>query len=252
MRIHEPPSWFSPVSLLTMLVLLSAVPAFADPPDSMHGLPHEDSKDAHAATSLHNHGKSSALPHDGGHHPKDSYQGHGDDSRSSQHDGMHKRHGKGHHPMHSSGYGSHHTKGHDRHGFGSTHPGTHQGATEFITHLLKFKEGMSVTAKQEQQLHALKTTYKKTRIKMKAEVQLASVDLHEVLKDEKASLSDIEVQFNAMHALKTKLYMASIKAKRDAKAVLSPEQRSRMDNIHERMKAHGGNMMHKKNEDDEQ
>ena len=44
MRIHEPPSWFSPVSLLTILFLLSAVPAFADPPSSMHGTPHGDSK----------------------------------------------------------------------------------------------------------------------------------------------------------------------------------------------------------------
>lgn len=103
---------------------------------------------------------------------------------------------------------------------------------------------MSLTAEQVQQLHALKTNYKKTRIKTKAEVDLANIDLHEVLKNEKASLSEIEAQFNNLHALKTKLYMASIKAKRDAKAMLSDEQRSRMDKIHERIKAHGGTMAH--------
>ena len=103
---------------------------------------------------------------------------------------------------------------------------------------------MSLTAEQEQKLRTLKTTYKKDRIKMKAEVQLASIDLHEVLKNEKASLSDIEAEFNKLHALKTKLYMTSIKAKRDAKGVLSDEQRARMDKIHDRIKSHGGNMGH--------
>ena len=146
--------------------------------------------------------------------------------------------------MHSSGHGKHHHKGHGGHGHGSTHPGKHQNAAEFIGHILKFKDGMSLTAEQEQKLRTLKTTYKKDRIKTKAEVDLASIDLHEVLKNDKASLSDIEAEFNKLHALKTKLYMASIKAKRDAKAVLSDEQRARMDKIHERIKSHGGNMGH--------
>ncbi len=226
MRIHEPPSWFSPVSLLTILFLLSAVPAFADPPSSMHGAPHGDSKKAHSSSATHG---TSGSVHRDGHHPKASYQGHGDYSRSSHHDGMQKRHG-------GEGYG-----GHDS---GSTHSRRHQDAREYIGHILKFKEGMSLTEDQAQQLHDLKTNYKKTRIKMKAAVKLASIDLHEVLRNEKASLSDIEAQLNAMHALKTKLYMASIKAKRDAKTVLSEEQQARMDKIHERIKSHGGNMAH--------
>ena len=146
--------------------------------------------------------------------------------------------------MHSSGHGKHHDKGHGGHGHGSTHPGHHQDAIQFIKHILKFKEGMSLTADQEQKLRTRKVNYKKDRIKTKAEVKLASIDLHEVLKNEKASLSDIEAEFNKLHALKTKLYMASIKAKRDAQAVLSDEQRARMDKIHERIKAHGGSMGH--------
>ena len=169
-----------------------------------HGSMQGHSKSMHSSASTH--GTSGSVHHDG-HHQKSSYEGHG------------KQHSKG-------------------------HGGHHQDAMQFIKHILEFKEGMSLTAEQEQKLRTLKTTYKKDRIKMKADVQLASIDLHEVLRNEKANLSDIEAQFNAMHALKTKLYMASIKAKRDAKAVLSDEQQSRMDKIHERIKAHGGNMEH--------
>ena len=209
MRIHESPRWALPVSLLTIAFLLATVPAFADPHGSMRG----DSKSMHSSSSPH--GASGSYDR-GGHHKKSSYEG----------------------------YGKHHAKKPGHGGMGSTHPGKHQSAAEFIGHILKFKEGMSLTAEQEQKLHALKTAYKKDRIKTKAEVDLANIDLHEVLKNEKASLSDIEAEFNKLHGLKTKLYMASVKAKRDAKAVLSDEQRARMDKIHERIKSHGGNMGH--------
>ena len=168
--------------------------------------------------------EASGSIHRDGHHQKSSSEGHEDHPHSAHHDGM--------------------QKGHGGHGHGSTHPGHHRDAIQFIKHILKFKDGMSLTAEQEQQLEDLKVTYKKGRITMKADVKLASIDLHEVLKNEKANLSDIEAEFNKLHALKTKLYMASIKAKRDAKAVLSEEQRTRMDKIHERIKSHGGNMEH--------
>ena len=220
MRIYESPGRFLPVSLLAVFFLLTAGPALADPHGTMHG----HSKSMHASAGTH--GAHSSVHHDGHH---------------SHHDGAHRKHG-GHHTMHSSGHGKHHE--HGGHGHGAVHGGHHQDAITFIKHILKFKDGMSLTTDQEQKLVSLKTSYKKDRIKTKAEVELASIDLHEVLKNEKASLSDIEAEFNKLHGLKTKLYMASIKAKRDAKAVLSAEQRARMDKIHERIKSHGGNMGH--------
>ncbi len=217
MRIHESPRWRLPLSLLTAFFLLTAVPALAE---------------------------ASGTIHRDGHHQKGSSEGHEDHPHSVHHDGMHNKHGGDHHAMHSPGQGKHGHKGHGGHGHGSTHPGHHRDAIQFIKHILKFKDGMSLTAEQEQKLQDLKINYKKSRITMKADVKLASIDLHEVLKNEKAGLSDIEAEFNKLHALKTKLYMASIKAKRDAQAVLSDEQRTRMDKIHERIKAHGGSMEH--------
>ena len=131
-----------------------------------------------------------------------------------------------------------------RRGHSSRHPGTHQGATEFIDHVLKFKEGMSIDASQEQQLRTLKTQYRKDRITMKANVELAHIDLHELLRNDEVPLSEIETHLKKVHELRANLYMASIKAKREARAVLSPEQQARMDKIHERIKAHGGNRAH--------
>ena len=207
------PSWLTSIALTSSALLLCAVSAHADPP-------------GHTWGSSHGHA---------------SYEGH---HESSRHGDVHKtRHGT-HRKMHRSGYGKHDAKGYGDHGDGAMHPGHHQGAMKFIRHILKFKQGMSLTAEQEQQLHAIKTSYKKARIKMKADVQLARVDMHELLRNDKASLSEIESQMNDVHALMTKLHMADIKAKRDAKAVLTEEQRARMNAIHERMKAHGGSMTH--------
>lgn len=210
------------ISLLTVVFLLTAGPAFANPPGSMH----EKSKGMHSSSD--DYGKS-------------GHKGYGDRSWSSHRKSMHERHG-GSHSMHSSGHGMGHKKGHGDHGSGSMHDLAHQKAMKFFKHMLKNKEAMSLTDEQVQQLRDLKINYKKDRIRMKADVDVAEVDLHVLLWDDTAKLADIETQMNNVHALMTKLHMASIKAKRDGKAVLTDEQRARMDAMHKRMK--GGSMGH--------
>ncbi len=220
-------SWYSVCSLSSVFVFALAGPTLAASDSSPHGSPHGDSN----YSSKHHSGTGSA-------HMQASI--HGDKHHSTGYPGM----GDSHHAK-SSGHGGIHSKGMSGHGGrSSTHPGTHQGATEFIDHILKFKDGMSVTDEQEQQLRDVRTNYRKDRIKIKANVQLANIDLHELLRDDKSSLGDIERNIKNVYGLKADLNMASIKAKRDAKAVLSEEQQSRMDKIHERIKSHGGNTPH--------
>lgn len=200
---------------------------------------------AWAVTAGYEHGKAQGeSPHHG-----QSVTGHG-----SSHTGMtghemsaHGAHGK---DTHGSGvhggsvpHGAKGTHGESSiHSASSRHMGGHQSATKFIDHILKFKEGMAITDQQESQLNTIKTAYKRNRIKMKAEVELANLDLHEVLKNENSDLSGIESKLKQVHALKADLYLASIKAKRDAKDVLTPEQRSRMKAVHDRIKTHGSKM----------
>ena len=222
MRFRTPRSPFPFISLLAVVFLLTAGPAFANPPASMHG----ESKSRHSSS---------------GDYGASRHKGSGDHSWSSQRDGMHKRHGGGRHSMRASGPGMGHKKGH---GSGAMHERAHQKAMKFFKHMLKNKEGMSLTDEQVQQLRDLKINYKKDRIRMKAEVDIAEVDLHVLLWDEKAKLADIEAQMNTVHGLMAKLHIASIKAPRDGKAVLSDEQRARMDKMHKRMKSHGGKKEH--------
>ncbi len=164
------------------------------------------------------------------------------DGYESPHGSPH--HGMGHSGIRTSPHGGGHPGGFGggRGAHGSSHPGPHQSADAFIDHVLKFKDGMGITDKQETALRALETNFKKTRIRLKAESDLANLELHELLRNDKASMSDIESKLKNVHQLKATLYLASIKARRDAKAVLSDEQRSRMETIHERIKTHGSKM----------
>ena len=154
-------------------------------------------------------------------------------------------HGSSHHGKYSKGHGYGHSgKSYGRHGY-SRHMGPHQSASQFIQHILKFKQAMAITDDQATQLQSINTNFKKTKIKMKAEVELANIDLHELLRNEQASLSDIESKLKNVHTLKADLLMASIKAKREAKNVLTDEQRQRMKAVHDRIKQYGSGSMHK-------
>jgi len=121
--------------------------------------------------------------------------------------------------------------------------GPHQSASKFIDHILKFKDGMAITDDQAAKLQAIKTDFKKTKIKMKAEIQLASVDLHDLLRDDKGSLNDVETKLKSLYDKRAEMYFASVKATRDAKAVLTDEQRSRMKAVHDRINAYKGSGM---------
>ncbi len=211
MRLNTPPSfsWLSAFLFGSAILLIMTIPGWADSKDYKPG--RSDGEFGQHGKRLMGHGSPHQSSSSHGGHPSKGYSGHG-----SGHSGMGSR--------------SH----------GTGHSGPHQSASKFIQHILKFKEGMSITEEQENRLRALQTSFKKTQIKLNAEVELASLDLHELLRDEKASLTDIESKLKTVHALRADLYMASIKTRRDAKGVLTDEQRKRMKAVHERMKAHGG------------
>ena len=150
--------------------------------------------------------------------------------------------GHGHGKGHSGGsiHSGHGTK-ESMHGRGGH--GSHQSASKFIDHILKFKDGMAITDDQVAKLQSIKTEFEKTKIKMKAEIQLTSVDLHNLLRDDKGSLGEVEAKLKDLYDTRAGMYFASVKATRDAKGVLTAEQRSRMKAVHGRINAYKGTGM---------
>ena len=161
--------------------------------------------------------------------------GHGDIHHSNPHVSPHHPSGiMGH------GMGPHGSGMYGEHGMGQqmTGHGPHQSASAFIDHILKFKEGMAITDDQAAKLHAIRTEFEKTKIRMKADMQLTSVDLHELLRDDKGDLGAVESKLKNLFELRAAMYLASVKASREAKSVLTDEQRSRMKTVHDRINAY--------------
>jgi Spy/CpxP family protein refolding chaperone len=118
--------------------------------------------------------------------------------------------------------------------------GPHQSASKFIDHILKFKDGMAITEDQVAKLQSIKTDFEKTKIRMKADIALTSVDLHDLLRDDKGTLNEVEAKLKNLYDKRADLYLASVKSTRDAKAVLTDEQRARMKTVHDRINAYQG------------
>jgi len=159
--------------------------------------------------------------------------GHPMTGASSPHHGAGTKGHDGGHPgggMHS-GHGTKGTMGTGSHG-------PHQSASTFIDHILKFKDGMAITDDQVSKLQSIKTEFEKTKIRMKADIQLTSVDLHDLLRDDKGALNDVEAKLKSLYDKRADLYLASVKSTRDAKAVLTDEQRARMKTVHDRINAY--------------
>ena len=69
----------------------------------------------------------------------------------------------------------------------------------------------------------------------RTEIKVAEAELAALAEDDKADLSALETKVKQSEALRSGLRMAVIKAKRDALAVLTPEQREKLKAEHEKM-----------------
>ncbi len=124
---------------------------------------------------------------------------------------------------HGGGYGGGHKMGM-----------MHGGASHFINHLLKHEKEIGLSADQVAKLKGLQLELDKTRIKAEADVQVAERELRALVDDEQTDLSAIEGKLKQSADMQTALRLAAIKTRRDALAVLTPEQRTKEKAEHDR------------------
>ena len=131
--------------------------------------------------------------------------------------------GTGYGKGHGAGYGSHRMVGH------------HGTTGHYLRHLIRHQKEIGLTDEQVAKLKAIQLDLDKTRIQTEADIQIAERELAALLENEKSDLSTVEAKVKQSEALQTSLRMAAIKAKRDAVAVLTPEQRKKEQAEHEKM-----------------
>lgn len=133
----------------------------------------------------------------------------------------------------SGDYG--HGMGMGEHGYGR-HDGMmrHGGTGQFIRYVLKNQKEIGLSDEQATKLKAIHLEFDKTRIKMEADVMVAEREAQALIQDDKSDLGAIEAKIKQSEDLEVQLRMAAIKAKREAKAVLTAEQMEKLRAEHEK------------------
>jgi Heavy-metal resistance len=88
-------------------------------------------------------------------------------------------------------------------------------------------EGLGLSEAQTQDLTAQAADYERFRIRAKAELDLAEVDVDALVEDEGSDIGAIENALKKSEAARTAMRQGGISARRAALAVLTPEQRSK-------------------------
>ncbi len=111
----------------------------------------------------------------------------------------------------------------------------HGSTSHLIRHLLRHHKDIGLTDEQVGKLKELQLNLDKTRIKSEADIQIAERELRALVEDDKSDLAAIEAKLKQSEELQVGLRLAAIKARREALALLTPEQREKQKSIHEKM-----------------
>jgi Spy/CpxP family protein refolding chaperone len=114
------------------------------------------------------------------------------------------------------------------------HMGHYAHSADHLRHLLKHQKEIGLTEEQVKKLKAIDLDYDRARIKAEAERHIAERELHALVEEEKTDLSAIEAKVKQSEMLEVGLRMSAFKARQDALAVLTPEQREKAKAAHEK------------------
>lgn len=121
------------------------------------------------------------------------------------------------------------------HGYGHGMGGHHASTGHLLRGLLQSQKEMGLTDEQVAKLKAIQLDLDKTRIKAEADIMVAERELQALIEDDKTELSVIEDKMKQAELQEVALRIAALKARRDAMALLTPEQSQRVKAVHEAM-----------------
>lgn len=113
--------------------------------------------------------------------------------------------------------------------------GMHGGTAHFLRHLVKHQKEIGLSDEQVAKLKEMELNLDRTRIKTEADILVAEREHAALVEDEKSDLAAIEAKIKQSMDHQLILRMAVIKTKRDALALLTPEQRAKEKVEHEKM-----------------
>ena len=107
--------------------------------------------------------------------------------------------------------------------------GGHQGPR--ISMMLHWKDQLALTSDQERSLRELRANFEKEAIKRTSEIDVAELELKELLEQEKVDLIKVEAWTKKVALLRADLRLARIKTIEAGKALLTPEQQRKLERL---------------------
>lgn len=104
-----------------------------------------------------------------------------------------------------------------------------------ISLMLQHREALDLSPEQVQKLETLRSDFRKGAIKRSADLQVAELELEELQRKEPVDLAKVEAQLKRVEALRTEKRLSRIKTIEEGKALLSPEQRKKLDTLGQRV-----------------
>jgi Spy/CpxP family protein refolding chaperone len=111
-----------------------------------------------------------------------------------------------------------------------------------LKHLLKHGKELGLIPEQVGKLKAMQLDQSRAQIRAEADIKVATLELHALVEDEKADSAAIQAKVDQLKKAEGGLLFATIKSKRDAMAILTPEQREKEHAMRE--KTMGGEGRH--------
>lgn len=105
--------------------------------------------------------------------------------------------------------------------------------------LESYKERLGLTEEQAEKFAKVRSDYRKEVIKKRAEIQVAAVELSELLDQKKVDLNQVEKKLRQVEGLKTDLTLYRIKTLFKTKEFLSEDQFEKLKSFSFRMMRHG-------------
>jgi Spy/CpxP family protein refolding chaperone len=113
-------------------------------------------------------------------------------------------------------------------------------SAHYLKHLLKHAKEIGLTQEQLGKLKALQLDFKRTEARLEADTKIAQLELHALMEDEQADLKAIQGKVDQLKKAEGACLVEAIKSKRNAMAMLTPDQREKERAQHEQMKGGGG------------
>jgi Spy/CpxP family protein refolding chaperone len=112
--------------------------------------------------------------------------------------------------------------------FGGTTPHEQQPV---ISLMLRNREKLNLAEDQVKKLEELRSDFEKESIRNDADVRVAEIDLNQLLQAPNVDLPKAEGKIRELERLRADLRIARLRAVEKAKALLTPEQRKRLQEI---------------------